>query len=342
MSATASMRRREVLLEDLTGLAAVNAIARLRELELRPAVEACDTDQPEQHGLVLAHDPTPDSAVRRAQLITLLVGQHAQGEQPPRRPMSGESGVGRRNGTEPTAVRPRPKLEPVARSAAGVAAGADIYEPEDEAPQLPDLASRRRELSHREDEQRSMAPELDAPTGAKVDVLRRTADKDDGPAKRIKPGCVEPRRRDLKRAVLLVALLSLGLVLIATATGLHEISDAPAKSGVVESHRDPGDATRDRRPRAAPPHRRPPLRPLLRAKGPEVDVQRHSARDAEARERPAVIDGPDRASANPESPSRASPTPIEMQSAPVNSVTAASAIVLPPSPMGPLPGPPPT
>jgi hypothetical protein len=68
-------------------MAARDAIARLRELELRPAVEACDA----QHGLVLAHEPGAQSTVRRAHLITLLVGQHPHGQHhtpPPAPPLS--------------------------------------------------------------------------------------------------------------------------------------------------------------------------------------------------------------------------------------------------------------
>jgi hypothetical protein len=70
-------RRREIELDDLTGLCAAEAIDRLRALELRPAVEAWDVEDRSEHGVVVAHDPPKSSQVRRSELITLLVGQHA-------------------------------------------------------------------------------------------------------------------------------------------------------------------------------------------------------------------------------------------------------------------------
>jgi hypothetical protein len=67
MSTTiSSSRRREVALGDFTGLAAADAIARLRALEMRPAVEGVEADEAGQHGLVLAHEPAATSVVRRA------------------------------------------------------------------------------------------------------------------------------------------------------------------------------------------------------------------------------------------------------------------------------------
>src|ERR1700730_18371617 len=68
-------RRREAPLADLTGLAAADAIDQLRALELRPAVEPCEVELVSQHGVVVAHDPPEGRPIRRAQVVTLLVGQ---------------------------------------------------------------------------------------------------------------------------------------------------------------------------------------------------------------------------------------------------------------------------
>ena len=76
-SASASVRRRVRELETLTGLAAIDAIARLRALELRPAVEPCDAG-PDDHGLVLAQEPEAGVEVTRGQLITLIVGEQQE------------------------------------------------------------------------------------------------------------------------------------------------------------------------------------------------------------------------------------------------------------------------
>lgn len=73
-SASASVGRRVRELETLTGLTAIDAIARVRALELRPAVEPCDAS-PDDNGLVLAQEPESGVTVTRGQLITLIVGE---------------------------------------------------------------------------------------------------------------------------------------------------------------------------------------------------------------------------------------------------------------------------
>jgi hypothetical protein len=73
-SASAVGRRRTRELEPLVGLSAIDAIARLRALELRPAVEPCEGG-PEDHGLVLAQEPVAGIDVARGQLVTLIVGE---------------------------------------------------------------------------------------------------------------------------------------------------------------------------------------------------------------------------------------------------------------------------
>lgn len=87
-TATAPARRRTRELEPLAGLSAIDAIARLRALELRPAIEPCES-APGDHGLVLAQEPGAGAEVCRGQLITLLIGEHADraeavGERPGR------------------------------------------------------------------------------------------------------------------------------------------------------------------------------------------------------------------------------------------------------------------
>jgi hypothetical protein len=73
-SASTSFGRRIRELETLTGLTAIDAIARVRALELRPAVEPCDAS-PDDHGVVLAQEPESGVKVTRGQLITLIVGE---------------------------------------------------------------------------------------------------------------------------------------------------------------------------------------------------------------------------------------------------------------------------
>jgi hypothetical protein len=72
--ASAAARRRTHELEPLTGLAAIDAIARLRSRELRPAVESCEGG-PEQHGVVVAQEPAAGAEVARGQLVTLIVAE---------------------------------------------------------------------------------------------------------------------------------------------------------------------------------------------------------------------------------------------------------------------------
>ena len=75
-TATAPARRRTRELEPLAGLSAIDAIARLRALELRPAIEPSESS-PGDHGLVLAQEPGAGVEVCRGQLITLLIGERA-------------------------------------------------------------------------------------------------------------------------------------------------------------------------------------------------------------------------------------------------------------------------
>lgn len=86
---TAATARREIDLEDLSGLPATTAIDRLRARELRPAIEPVEVTDPADHGRVVDHLPHANAAVRRGQLITLLIGQANHPPDPP--PSAGES-----------------------------------------------------------------------------------------------------------------------------------------------------------------------------------------------------------------------------------------------------------
>jgi hypothetical protein len=74
-----AVRRRTRELEPLAGLSAISAVGRLRELELRPAVEPCESG-PSDHGLVVAHEPDAGTQLARGQIVTLFVGEHPAGE----------------------------------------------------------------------------------------------------------------------------------------------------------------------------------------------------------------------------------------------------------------------
>ncbi|MGO9958362.1 MAG: PASTA domain-containing protein [Solirubrobacteraceae bacterium] len=76
MAPTATSHRREIELEDLCGLAAPEAIERLRGRELRPAIEPYEVDDPARHACVLEQHPPAGERVRHGQLVTLIVGQH--------------------------------------------------------------------------------------------------------------------------------------------------------------------------------------------------------------------------------------------------------------------------
>ncbi len=101
-TATAPARRRTRELEPLAGLSAIDAIIRLRDLELRPAVEPCES-APRDHGLVLAQEPGPGAEVCRGQLITLLIGEHADNP-------AAVTAPARRK--QPRAARQRPPVAP--------------------------------------------------------------------------------------------------------------------------------------------------------------------------------------------------------------------------------------
>ncbi len=57
-------------------MAAPEAIERLRERELRPAIEPDEVDDPARHACVLDQHPPAGERVRHGQLVMLIVGQH--------------------------------------------------------------------------------------------------------------------------------------------------------------------------------------------------------------------------------------------------------------------------
>lgn len=336
MSATASLRRREIRLEDLTGLDAVGAIARLRELELRPAVEPCDTDRPEQHGLVLGHEPSADSSVRRTQLITLLVGQHADVEQ--HRPMRSRAlasagqrrgnavgpdhGKPRRTGTDPrNVVRALHREKPDAASAPPLRSSAV-------SPSLPPVAH----VS--QPRLRSTVPPI-----PRTDMVQ-------GPVRRSDERSVVapvPARR--KRFFQVVASVVLGLAL-AAASGLVALQmlDGPAPhasqdmmsrstafSAPASSPKPPSRLVRATPPRVAPRGSRTAPRSAVRA-------------SANAETHPATVASSDRGTVPAESAGQSvspAPTAVVRPGASADP-PGAQEPALPPSPTGPLPGPPPT
>lgn len=79
---TVATARREIDLEDLSGLPAAIAIDRLRACELRPAIEPVDVEDPADHAHVHDHAPHANTTVRRGQLIRLLIGQASRPPDP--------------------------------------------------------------------------------------------------------------------------------------------------------------------------------------------------------------------------------------------------------------------
>ncbi len=136
---TAATARREIDLEDLSGLPATTAIDRLRARELRPAIEPVEVTDPADHGRVVDHMPHANAAVRRGQLITLLIGQANHPPDPA--PSAGESqteAAGRPDATlllhEPTVTANARELEATAGPTPEIEADDTIPRPPTEPP----------------------------------------------------------------------------------------------------------------------------------------------------------------------------------------------------------------
>jgi PASTA domain len=336
MSATASLGRREVLLEDLTGLPAVDAIARLRELELRPAVEGCETDEGDEHGLVLAQEPSADSAVRRAQLIRLVVGQRAENA---RRQCAHQSRLPRRGGANENRSELKVEAEPESPIAAAHQAPSDREHPRGAAIRPSERASANMRSAREDQVGTSVDALLDPPAGVAPGTARPGSPSDG----ETRVGRGRPTSSRVIRAACATALLAAGLIVptIVSVTGLHE----------VRKHRPGIEATL----RRSPPMRTPAhptrsstargsvarARPARRRKTAVHHPRRRPAADAVATQ---PFSAPRQAHTGPSSspPSIASPAPAQLLARSRPAVSSLPASVLPPSPTGPLPGPPPT
>ena len=316
MSPTVSPRRREVVLEDLTGLPAASAISRLRELELRPAVEACDTERADQHGRVLAHEPCGESTVRRAQLITLLVGQHCDGRHHAKLPQP------------PVVRRSRPSGAENARQQPGL-----LLRPE--APDLGVEADGGFAPTYRQPAPLVSAADVVLP------VVRSEERAPDVGVSTSQPS--RSRRNGSKFRGHVALLLGLVVVVGSALVGTHLLV---GRQSVVHSRivvrprvtRSPSDASfgRLRRPPAMPRHA--PLHPRALARSVKTGVairgKTPQSRIDAASHGMAPVDVPEPTESNvPTPPSAVSNDDGEPPSPPA---------VSPPSPTGPLPGPPPT
>ena len=322
-TASASVRRRVRELETLTGLTAIEAIARLRALELRPAVEPCDAGL-DDRGLVLAQEPEAGVEMTRGQLVTLIVGEQ-QGSSaqsptatcgPPRDTASllepaDPSRLTRRiecmqPGTEPeggeiptlrlaeparvTALNPRPAVrdEPFAR------------------PEPRWQSTRKGRARHRASSERLVEPD------------------------------VRPEHSARRRRRLAVAWVLASAILLAIPAGMlferpgHRSASVQARRRVVPAQvssrdhilpRPPGHVRSSRRRNTVPPARsvKPPTR------GTTSGVQGAGRVRSTAPPRPTLD-------------ARAASAPADTQAV----QTAARAEPDPVSPIGPLPGPPPT
>jgi PASTA domain len=340
MSATLAVRRREVLLEDLTGLAAVNAIDRLRELELRPAVEACETDEADQHGLILAHEPSADSRVRRAQLITLVVGQHPDTKAVSRhgrpRDLPG-SRPGRPNenraelAVENEAMSPIAPAEPIAD---------DRWDSQDNP--MPSLGPASFTASlDRVRMSPGIEPLLHPPVAVPPETTGQGRDRDGHISDRRR----RPTKRRIGRTARALALLAAGVLLaiVGAVAGFHE---TPMRwPGRAVPPPEPALVTRP----AAPTHssvlrrRVARLRPARRRKTTVHHTRRGlTAEDARATQTHPPERLPHARPSSSPPPSITRHTHVQPRNRAPAAVRAASPLALPPSPAGSLPGPPPT
>jgi hypothetical protein len=291
--------RRETRLQDLSGLAAQTAIGRLRELELRPAIEPHDTSDCEAHGRVIAHDPMAGEPVRRGQLITLLIGHAPHLTSPDRLAPA----PGSKSGPPPAM---RPVAEALAPPAAGPARG-DL--PADELTTAPAATSA----------DCDQAPDEDCSTEA-PDAARDDPPVDDVPAAR-------PERRYWRVAVragtaVVVAAAATTILVSGHAASTRPQRPAVAADRAIPSTPPPTPSVSAPARGVSPRRRRPPVarrEPVSRTRSRHPSAARASALAPSA----APVTGPSR---------RAETTVDPPAPAPVVRVA-------PPSPTGPLPGP---
>ncbi len=315
-TATAPVHRRTRELESLAGLSAIDAITRLRALELRPAVEPCDSG-PEAHGVVLAHEPTAGVDVCRGALVTLLVGeqQRAKGQDEARRDT-------RPREAAPRTTAPRESAE-VRAFAPRVPA---VRDPRPAAPSPPPEPAAVEPVTALNEQLAARAPVLVAAPAAAGPAAPASADLDaESPpphasASMVLPLAPQVPPRDSRKprsrratAVPSRAILLLGTPLVLLATALvHPDAVGRAELTVAASRHSVAPARREfRRARAQPRDR---ARPRIASPLPE----------------PGAGDRPHEPRLPAADPAVVSPDP---------SATPTSAPV---SPVGPLPGPPPS
>jgi hypothetical protein len=343
-SASAAVRPRNRELESLEGLSAIDAIARLRALELRPAVEACESG-PEDHGLVLAHEPPACAGVRRGQLVTLLVGERQPGEDasiPTAARAGANCGGPRREAGRAVRTLPRPaEMRPLAPPPAALGE-LGVEEPE-AAEEVP---CERLWLPQAE----PVGPDPAAPAAPIQPALPPAPGPDvrvDGAALPVEPPvtCNRPpdagsagRRRRRARTRPLAALAAATAVFTGASLSLAAIplfrAKHPARLHLtVASSRGAPAAARRAHAAVAPP----------RGGGA---VPRHSRTATSA---PASSPAPPAAKHPVRSPALAAPSAPATSPAPAARVAPPAAPPAPPvsqpapvSPAGPLPGPPPS
>ncbi len=342
MALIATSHRREVELEDLCGLVAPAAIERLRELELRLAIEPYEVEDPARHACVLEQHPSAGERVRHGQLVTLLVGQHTSPGAATELPLSA-------HGAAP-AVDREPEL---AQRATGT-----VKEP-------PSAMSASAAGGEDESESRAVVEEPElvvTPAGWQPDPDDQTPlSPSAGP---VRGGEVASRRRRRCVPVLAVVLVGLaGLSLLAgqrRAAGSHAVARAVSPVRSETSRTSTTSAATSATSPPAPPaaaraaEPRPPLRRRTEEHHPAHRAGLSAPRVAAARAgTPAPAPGAPVVAA-PESPTPApaattpphAATPPAAQApaaAPAPAAAAGSAgsrtVVFPPSPTGPLGGP---
>jgi hypothetical protein len=318
----------------------VKAITRLRELELRPAVEGCETDQAEQHGRVLAQEPCADSAVRRAQLVTLVVGQHPEIQPVSRHRRSHQSPLPSRGGSN----QKRGDLATEVRSASSLAA-VEVVD-DDREGQLdqpiasPDPASVTVSLANAVHVGAAPGRGLFHPSGGVGPGAARSESRRDRQPR------VARRRSTRRRSVPAagaLALLAAGLLVttIVSVIGLHEVREPRPEDQVAPTRSAPAQR-RKNHTRTAEAHGRVVRRRPARRKTPLQRARRLRGKDAgSSQPRPAAR----RPRTEPSSsalPAVASSPPAQPRTGSPAAIGSPRARALPPSPTGSLPGPPPT
>jgi hypothetical protein len=313
---SAATARREIDLEDLSGLPATAAIDRLRACELRPAIEPVDVADPADHGHVVDQNPHANATVRRGQLVTLLIGQASR--PPDRKPSAKQPDV--RDDLDAVPVLRAPshtgnpeRLEgtagPPGQDGAELVCGStSVLTPV--AGHAPPLAAAHPAMPS-------------VPAAPKEPAMRPTA----AGAPLCRPATRPRTRRLVGLAVTAAAGILAATVMLApggSSRHLRSTEHAPAQTATPREARPPAAAAR----RQARLTRVPSVgrdMPRRRRTGPPAAA-------AATPQTPTTSAVSSWAPARPAAPRRGAAAPAEPQS---------TTQVLPPSPTGPLPGPPP-